>query len=67
MITLLTWILNLIFQFISCLQTELAIVKVSHRIRGCVIRKYSSQRTHLDMVQFLPVIVILFSGFLNFF
>lgn len=36
---LLTWILNLIIQFISCLQTELAVVKADHRIRDCVLGK----------------------------
>lgn len=48
--TLLTWILNLIIQFISCLYTELAIVKVSHRIRDCVFVKDLK-----DTDQFLPI------------
>lgn len=65
---LLTWILNLIIQFIIRLYTELAIVKVSHRIRDCVFwaRLYTGtrgvcifllpegQRPQLDTVQFPP-------------
>lgn len=51
----LTWILNLIAQFISCQQTVLAIVKVSPRIRDCVFGEsfYNVQHGVL-FVFFLP-------------
>lgn len=70
---LLTWILNLITQFISCLQMKLAVVKVDHRIRDCVLGKdtgsycfcclkdkehtHTHCRQQTDRVHFIPITV----------
>lgn len=62
--TLLTRILNYIIQFISRLQTELAVVKVSHRSKDCVFGKKKS--THIDTAQFTQVKVVLCSEIHSF-
>lgn len=62
---LLTWILNLIIQFISCLQTELAIVKVSHKIGDCAFAKSCKVFFSLPEGQRTRPI-ILFNGIFNF-